>query len=94
MALIEKVKKAPEQIVMQGGKVAIGGVVGETLIDGFTPPGLIGILVKGVIGGYAGTKIDKMFGLGILGSAGKDVIGMLGGVPSSGNVGTGASRWL
>ena len=94
MALIKKITKAPEQIVMQGGKVAIGGVVGETLIDGFTPPGLIGILVKGVIGGYVGSKVDKMVGLGVLGSAGKDVIGLLGGGSVGGAVSGASSRWL
>lgn len=94
MGIIQKTKKAPEAIIMKGGKVAAGGIVAETLLDGVLPKGVLGILAKGVIGGYAASKIDNMFGLGILGSAGKDTLGLVGlGRPIKA-AGATASRWL
>lgn len=94
MALIEKVKKAPKNIIVTGGKVAGGLFIGEG-IDTFVPSGIVGIIAKGVLGSYIGTMVDKEIGLGVVGSAGKDVLGMVGlGRPTGGNIGTGAQRWL
>ena len=94
LSLIEKTKKAPKNIVVTGGKVAGGLFIGEG-IDTFVPQGILGILAKGVIGSYIGSMMDKEIGLGVVGSAGRDVLSLVGiGGTAGGAVGTGASRWL